>query len=79
ALLEHVHATEVVSHAFEQRLALDQSVDALSALVKSGANSERQVADDKPPFVHQADKTGRNDPCPCGSGKKFKKCHGKGD
>ena len=22
-------------------------------------------------------KTGRNDPCPCGSGKKFKKCHGK--
>ncbi|MFH0923324.1 MAG: SEC-C metal-binding domain-containing protein [Candidatus Falkowbacteria bacterium] len=20
---------------------------------------------------------GRNDPCPCGSGKKFKKCHGK--
>ncbi len=23
------------------------------------------------------DKVGRNDPCPCGSGKKFKKCHGK--
>ncbi|MCX5922803.1 MAG: preprotein translocase subunit SecA [Candidatus Dependentiae bacterium] len=23
-----------------------------------------------------ADKTGRNDPCPCGSGKKYKKCHG---
>ena len=22
------------------------------------------------------EKTGRNDPCPCGSGKKFKKCHG---
>jgi preprotein translocase subunit SecA len=21
---------------------------------------------------------GRNDPCPCGSGKKFKKCHGAG-
>jgi preprotein translocase subunit SecA len=21
---------------------------------------------------------GRNDPCPCGSGKKFKKCHGTG-
>ena len=27
--------------------------------------------------VHRdADKVGRNDPCPCGSGKKFKKCHG---
>ena len=23
------------------------------------------------------DKTGRNEPCPCGSGKKFKQCHGK--
>src|SRR5438045_5027679 len=23
-------------------------------------------------------KVGRNDPCPCGSGKKYKKCHGKG-
>jgi uncharacterized protein YecA (UPF0149 family) len=22
------------------------------------------------------DKPGRNDPCPCGSGKKYKKCHG---
>ena len=24
----------------------------------------------------QSDKVGRNDPCPCGSGKKYKKCHG---
>jgi preprotein translocase subunit SecA len=24
-----------------------------------------------------SDKVGRNDPCPCGSGKKFKQCHGK--
>ncbi len=23
------------------------------------------------------DKVGRNDPCPCGSGKKFKVCHGR--
>ncbi len=23
-------------------------------------------------------KVGRNDPCPCGSGKKYKQCHGKG-
>ncbi len=28
-----------------------------------------------PKQIH-ADKVGRNDPCPCGSGKKFKKCHG---
>lgn len=24
----------------------------------------------------QLSKVGRNDPCPCGSGKKYKKCHG---
>ncbi|MCB1903860.1 MAG: SEC-C domain-containing protein, partial [Gammaproteobacteria bacterium] len=26
--------------------------------------------------VHAGPKVGRNDPCPCGSGKKFKKCCG---
>ncbi|HEX6202434.1 MAG TPA: SEC-C metal-binding domain-containing protein, partial [Thermoanaerobaculia bacterium] len=26
--------------------------------------------------VNKGDKVGRNDPCPCGSGKKYKKCHG---
>lgn len=29
------------------------------------------------PFVRKIDKIGRNDPCPCGSGKKYKQCHGK--
>jgi preprotein translocase subunit SecA len=34
-----------------------------------GDGASRQVKRDTP-------KVGRNDPCPCGSGKKFKKCHG---
>ncbi|MBI4124160.1 MAG: SEC-C domain-containing protein, partial [Betaproteobacteria bacterium] len=29
------------------------------------------------PVVRHAQKIGRNDPCPCGSGKKYKHCHGK--
>ncbi len=29
------------------------------------------------PFVRDGRKIGRNEPCPCGSGKKFKQCHGK--
>ena len=29
------------------------------------------------PLVHALPKVGRNDPCPCGSGKKYKQCHGK--
>jgi preprotein translocase subunit SecA len=32
-----------------------------------------------PQFVRQGVKVGRNDPCPCGSGKKYKQCHGKLD
>jgi preprotein translocase subunit SecA len=31
---------------------------------------------EKPQQVVRKEKIGRNDPCPCGSGKKFKKCHG---
>ena len=38
----------------------------------SGAAEATQVAT----VVRQEEKVGRNDPCPCGSGKKFKKCHG---
>ncbi|MGS0730700.1 SEC-C metal-binding domain-containing protein, partial [Shewanella sp. 0m-11] len=29
------------------------------------------------PTVRDGEKVGRNDPCPCGSGKKYKQCHGK--
>jgi preprotein translocase subunit SecA len=29
------------------------------------------------PFIRDGKKVGRNEPCPCGSGKKFKQCHGK--
>jgi len=34
-------------------------------------------AEGKVQTVRTEEKTGRNDPCPCGSGKKFKQCHGK--
>ncbi|MFM9051758.1 MAG: SEC-C metal-binding domain-containing protein, partial [Bacteroidota bacterium] len=32
----------------------------------------------RPQPVRVEQKVGRNDPCPCGSGKKFKSCHGVG-
>ena len=31
----------------------------------------------KKPVRRDNQKVGRNDPCPCGSGKKYKKCHGR--
>lgn len=42
-------------------------------------NEEVVVAersDNVVPFVREGMKVGRNDPCPCGSGKKYKQCHG---
>ena len=34
-------------------------------------------ADRQQPVVNAGQKVGRNDPCPCGSGKKYKHCHGR--
>ena len=38
---------------------------------------ERANADAKAQPIVRGNKVGRNDPCPCGSGKKYKQCHGK--
>lgn len=47
----------------------------------SKANSPGEPASEESagssPFVRQDRKVGRNEPCPCGSGKKYKACHGK--
>jgi len=53
--------------------------DEVSALGKQQAaqESEGASANNARPFVRQSRKVGRNDPCPCGSGKKYKQCHGK--
>ena len=75
AYLAHLDETEVVVHAFEQRRALDEHAPAFRSAVDSGAaHREGLPASNVKPIVNRAEKTGRNDPCPCGSGKKFKKC-----
>lgn len=47
---------------------------AKNATAVSGDDGKKQKK--KQPFV-KSDSIGRNDPCPCGSGKKYKHCHGK--
>ena len=43
----------------------------------SGGQPEVDSGDDQAqPFVRDEKKVGRNEPCPCGSGKKYKHCHG---
>ncbi len=43
--------------------------------VETHENTSKQSTPQNTPF-HAQEKIGRNDPCPCGSGKKYKKCHG---
>jgi preprotein translocase subunit SecA len=43
----------------------------------SGSGGPNPAKPGKPLPVHVGDKVGRNDPCPCGSGKKYKQCHGR--
>ncbi|MEK6758383.1 MAG: preprotein translocase subunit SecA [Deltaproteobacteria bacterium] len=46
--------------------------------VTYGRGEEPQEDDKAEPVTRHGDKIGRNDPCPCGSGKKYKKCCGEG-
>ncbi|MDO8465687.1 MAG: preprotein translocase subunit SecA [Gallionella sp.] len=44
----------------------------------TGQEADGQLTgEEHKPFVRDGRKVGRNDPCPCGSGKKYKQCHGK--
>jgi preprotein translocase subunit SecA len=48
-----------------------------SALGGQSESGDQQAAEQHTPFVRDTRKVGRNEPCPCGSGKKFKQCHGR--
>jgi preprotein translocase subunit SecA len=52
-----------------------QHAEASALNKQSGAGASE--AEQPVPFVRDGRKVGRNEPCPCGSGKKFKQCHGK--
>jgi preprotein translocase subunit SecA len=52
-------------------------VSALAGDESEQLQEEEQAA--HTPFVRQGRKIGRNEPCPCGSGKKYKHCHGRMD
>ncbi len=75
AFFAYLTEAEVVSHAFELRRSLVETAPEFLEAVRTGhfAHHHRPA---QRPVVNKVAKTGRNDPCFCGSGKKFKKCHG---
>ncbi len=76
-----VRAEEDVQAVEEQRRAhapMQFEHAQASAMTAGGAGAEAPADAEEAhtPFVRDGRKVGRNEPCPCGSGKKYKQCHG---
>jgi preprotein translocase subunit SecA len=69
---------------YSVQIAAEQDVDRIEEMRRRrhqqmmAAHTASRRIEEAPATVvkREADKVGRNDPCPCGSGKKYKKCHG---
>ena len=65
---------EITSEGFDESAVEMETIH----LDKESNLPQSAPEDEKPqPYVKQGPKVGRNDPCPCGSGLKYKNCHGK--
>ena len=62
-----------------QRRQLDRDIQFQHAEVNAmqGEAEAKPQAEPATPYVREGRKVGRNEPCPCGSGKKYKHCHGR--
>jgi len=74
---EEVEAMEQQRREQAEKQQMDFTHDQRSAM--SGNDDVAAEGGDEPveTFVREGRKVGRNEPCPCGSGKKYKQCHGK--
>ena len=71
---------EVQQKLFRVQLAREEDVEQMEAQRRRQKISLNRLGGDdqgRKPAVRDEEKIGRNDPCPCGSGKKYKKCCGK--
>ncbi|MGD0120502.1 MAG: SEC-C metal-binding domain-containing protein, partial [Candidatus Binatus sp.] len=72
---------DVVEKVYSVQVQRQQDVEQIQqpkpqrVVMSHGGETEAAAA--AAPAKREADKVGRNDPCPCGSGKKYKRCHGK--
>ena len=71
---EEVEAAEEKRREAAESLPQSYSHAAADSLLEEESSA---AASGDAPFVREGQKVGRNDPCPCGSGKKYKQCHGK--
>ena len=71
-MIGHVWAAPTAGNATEVYVSLLNRAPQADQLVSVLAPTAQADSDDGSEYP----KVGRNDPCPCGSGRKFKKCHG---
>ena len=79
-LCKVVIRTQEEIDALEQQQQIPKDVNyehASTATMQAEEDTEQQGEPHQQPFVRSDKKIGRNDPCYCGSGKKYKQCHGK--
>ncbi len=71
-----IQSQDQAAQAAEQ---IEQQASALSNVTYTHPNEDGSVSQEADPATLAAEvpRVGRNDPCPCGSGKKYKNCHGR--
>ena len=62
----------------ESKQNLDEPSETQKAMQQAAHAQTSRESVERRPIVNNQPRVGRNDPCPCGSGKKFKNCHGRG-
>jgi len=73
ALLDHLFEQKANANAWTFEAVFDDARTRFADRLAAGGGRE-QRAETTEPLKRPGSKLGRNDPCPCGSGKKFKKC-----
>ena len=74
---EDVEAIERQRREAAERQKMNFEHSQASAMQQNDQPDAGGQQDKQEPFVRDVPKVGRNEPCPCGSGKKYKQCHGK--
>ena len=81
AMIDRVK-TQTVGTMFRVQLVREHEVEELEREQRQKKQQEMQLShaggdDEKKPLIRDGEKVGRNAPCPCGSGKKYKRCCGR--
>ena len=78
SIVENIFTVQLYSQEEMEELKRQQQAQLEAQLEahKAEQKAQEEMTEGKRQPVRRKNKVGRNDPCPCGSGKKFKQCHG---